>query len=109
VTSDSPFNAIIPGKPVLLVLHSPREKCLGILDEISGAGVFLRGLDLDAFDDWLSSVTNNEPFGGPTSLFFPMWRVERLSLDEGAFGVPSLVEQAEKRTGRRAADLFSAP
>ena len=33
------------GSPVLLVLHSPREKCWGMLDEVTSAGVFLRGLD----------------------------------------------------------------
>ncbi len=42
--------------PILLVLQSPREKCWGILDEITAAGVFLRGLDLNAFDDWIRAV-----------------------------------------------------
>jgi hypothetical protein len=32
-------------------------------------------------------------------LFFPMWRVERISKDEAAGGVPSLCEQVERRTG----------
>jgi len=38
------------GSPVVIVLHTPREKCWGILDEISPAGVFLRGLDLKALE-----------------------------------------------------------
>jgi len=88
-----------PGAPVLVVLHSPKEKCWGILDEITGAGVFLRGLDLNAFDDWVRSVIHHEPFIGFGSLFFPMWRVERISKDEQAGEVPSLYQQAELRTG----------
>jgi len=32
------------GLPVLVVLHTPREKCWGMLDEITAAGVSLRGL-----------------------------------------------------------------
>jgi hypothetical protein len=96
---------IEPGAPVLLVLHSPREKCWGILDEISAAGVFLRGLDLNAFDDFVRSVTHDEPFIGATDLFFPMWRVERLTRDEAAGGIPSLAEQFEKRTGRGLREL----
>jgi hypothetical protein len=32
---------ITPGAAVVVVLHAPREKCWGILDEISPAGVFL--------------------------------------------------------------------
>jgi hypothetical protein len=41
------------GSAVVIVLHTPREKCWGIIDEINPAGVFLRGLDLNAFDNWL--------------------------------------------------------
>ena len=96
------------GAAVLIVLHSPREKCWGLLDEISAAGVFLRGLDLNAFDDWTRAVANDEPFIGLTDLFFPMWRVERVARDEAAGGVPSLAEQFEKRTGRRAQELLRA-
>ena len=87
------------GMPVLIVLHSPREKCWGLLDEITSAGVFLRGLDLKSFDDWVRSVVHREPFIGFGSLFFPMWRVERISRDEQAGEVPSLYQQAEHRTG----------
>ena len=97
---------IEPGAPVLLVLHSPREKCWGILDEINAAGVFLRGLDLNAFDDFVSALAHDEPFVGLTDLFFPMWRVERLSRDEPAGGVPSLAEQFEKRTGRNLSEVL---
>lgn len=88
------------GSPVLVVLHSPREKCWGMLDEITGAGVFLRGLDLNAFDDWVSAVVHNEPFIGLGSMFFPMWRVERIARDEAAGEVSSLYRLAEERTGR---------
>jgi hypothetical protein len=94
------------GVPVLVVLHSPREKCWGILDEITSAGVFLRGLDLNAFDDWLSAVVHNEPFLGFATLFFPLWRVERISRDEPSGGLPSLAQQAEQRTGRTLEDLL---
>jgi hypothetical protein len=98
--------SIEPGRPVVLVLHTPREKCWGILEEIGTAGVFLRGLDLNSFDDWLKSVVQQEPFIGAASLFFPMWRVERLSLDEPSYGIPSLAEQAEKRTGLDVEELL---
>ncbi|HEV2913286.1 MAG TPA: hypothetical protein VGX92_08220 [Pyrinomonadaceae bacterium] len=96
------------GAWILIVLHSPREKCWGLLDEINAAGIFLRGLDLNAFDDWTRAVANDEPFIGLTDLFFPMWRVERVARDEAAGGVPSLAEQFEKRTGRRAEELLRA-
>ena len=97
---------IKPGEPVIMVLHSPREKCWGVLDEISMAGVFLRGIDLNAFDDWLRAVVNDEAFMGPADLFFPMWRVERVTKDEREGEIPSLAEQVEKRTGRSLQDVL---
>ena len=95
------------GASVILVLHSPREKCWGVLVEINAAGVFLRGIDLNAFDDWVRAVAHDEPFMGLADLFFPMWRVERVSKDESAGGVPSLAEQFEQRTGRSLQDFFA--
>ena len=97
-----------PGTPVILVLHSPREKCWGLLDQINAAGVSLRGLDLNAFDDWVRAVTHDEPSLGLSDLFFPMWRVERLSRDESAGGVLSLAAQFEQRTGRKLREFFQS-
>jgi hypothetical protein len=98
---EEPVKGIKPGAAVVIALHSPREKCWGVLDQISAAGVFLRGLDLNAFDDWVQAVAHDEPFVGPTDLFFPLWRVERVARDEAAGEMPSLVEQFEHRTGRK--------
>ena len=92
---------------VIIVLHSPREKCWGLLDEITPAGVFLRGLDLNAFDSWLQAIAHGEAFIGFGDLFFPMWRVERISKDETAGEMPSLAEQAERRTGRTIQELIT--
>ena len=99
---------IQPGTAVLIVLHTPREKCWGIVAEINGAGVFLRGLDLNSFDDWLHAIVHEEEFVGVGELFFPMWRVERISKDESSGGIPSLREQVETRTGRKLEELLSS-
>lgn len=104
-TVDTRGAGIQPGSAVILVLHSPREKCWGMLDEITQAGVFLRGLDLNAFDSWVHAVAHDEPFIGLGDLFFPMWRVERISKDEAAGEMPSLSQQVERRTGRAVAEL----
>ena len=104
-TSDT-GSGIGRGSVVVIVLHSPREKCWGVLDDINQAGVFLRGLDLNSFDAWVSALAHDEPFIGFSDLFFPMWRVERISRDEGAAGVPSLHEQVERRTGRKLEELL---
>lgn len=97
--ANSHASSIIPGATVMLVLRDPREKCWGVLHEITAAGVFLRGLDLAAFDDWMRAIARGEEVIGLTDLFFPMWRVERVTRDEPAGQIPSLTEQFEARTG----------
>ncbi len=88
------------GESVVIVLHSPREKLLGILDEINAAGVSVRSVDLSYFDDWCASIANDEPYLPMTDNFLPMWRIEKISRDEGTESSPSLAEQFKRRTGR---------
>jgi hypothetical protein len=97
---------ITPGSAVVIVLHSPREKFWGLLDEISSAGVFCRGLDLNAFDDWLSAVAHAETYPGVGAVFFPMWRVERIAKDETVGELPSMADQVLRRTGRAVEDVL---
>lgn len=96
------------GDPIVVVLHTPKEKYWGVLDEIGSTGVFLRGLDLNAFDDWVGAVLHKEPFISLSDLFFPMWRIERVSRDEAAGGIAALYEQVERRTGRTVSELLQA-
>jgi hypothetical protein len=93
------------GESVLIVLHSPREKLLGILDEIAPAGVFARVIDLAYFDDWCRSIANNEPYLPMNDCFIPMWRVERITRDEGTEGLPSMSDQFEGKTGKKLEDM----
>jgi len=39
-------------------------------------------------------------------MFFPMWRVERIAMDEASGEVPSLRQQVEQRTGRSFEELM---
>ena len=87
------------GETVILIMHSPREKVWGVLHEINGAGAFVRGIDLNAFEDYIQAIVHDDTFIGLNDQFFPLWRIERLSRDEPSGDVPSLVEQFEQRTG----------
>ncbi len=90
------------GDSVIVVLHSPREKLLGILNDISAAGITMRSIELGYFDDWCRSIAaGEEDHLQMSDNFFPMWRVERITRDESAGDVPSMSEQFESRTGRR--------
>ena len=68
----------------------------------------MRGLDLNAFDEWIRAVIHQEPFIGLGAVFFPMWRVERIAKDESVGGVMSLCEQAEQRTGLSLDELLNS-
>ena len=92
---------IQPGESVLLVLHTPREKLFGILDEISAAGVFVRAIDLSYFDDWCRSIAEGEQYLAMSDYFVPMWRLERMVRDESSDEAASMSDQFEQRTGRR--------
>ncbi|MFI5097245.1 MAG: hypothetical protein ACHQT6_04655, partial [Candidatus Acidiferrales bacterium] len=72
-----------PDSIVIISLHSPKEKIWGILLDINTSGVTIRGIDLNSFDHFISQINqiDAERVGLPT-VFFPMMRIERISLDE---------------------------
>jgi hypothetical protein len=97
-----------PHSIVVISLHSPKEKLWGELVDMNQAGVTLRGIDLSAFDDFVSQVLHpdGDRMGLPT-LFFPMLRVERIALDEARGSIPSLAEVFEKKVGRSLAEYLA--
>ena len=93
---------------VVISLHSPKEKLWGELLALHPAGVTLRGIDLNSFDDFIRQVRDPEgdPIGLPT-VFFPMNRIERISLDEALGSIPSLADVFAQKTGTRLADYLA--
>ena len=89
------------GDIVIAILHSPREKLLGVVNDLNPAGLTIRSIELGYFDDWCRSIADDEEHLHMSDNFFPMWRVERITRDESADGLPSMAEQFETRTGRR--------
>ncbi|HKP87017.1 MAG TPA: hypothetical protein VJZ26_13020 [Blastocatellia bacterium] len=96
---NSPNAAIRPGSPVVVYLHSPREKLWGVMNELNQAGVYLRGIDLNTFDDWTQMIVRGERNIGLTHSFLPMWRIERVTLDETVDEIPSLADKFYTRVG----------
>ena len=97
-----------PNSIILLSLHTPKEKLWGALVSMNSAGVTVRGIDLNSFDDFIRQVLDpeGERIGLPT-LFFPMQRVERIALDEPHGSIPSLAERFEQRVGRSFRDYLA--
>ncbi len=93
------------GEIIVVIMQNPREKMLGVLHEINSAGVFLRGIDLNYFDEWIKAIKTGEPVLPMHDSFYPMWRVERISRDEDAHGLPSMTEQFFQKTGLQITDF----
>lgn len=88
------------GDAVAVILQNPREKLFGTLQEITSAGIFLRGLDLNYFDAWMQEIADGEPHLPLNEIFIPMWRVEKITLDEGSEILPSLTDKFHNKTGQ---------
>jgi hypothetical protein len=88
-------------------LSEPREKFWGLMDEITAAGISLRGIDLNSFDELLRMLLRGETGIYPATVFFPLRRIERILLDENNGSLPSLRTQFEERTGKRFQDWLN--
>jgi hypothetical protein len=97
---------IEPGEPVLVYLRDPHERLWGVLRALEPSGVTLEGIDLASFDDWARQVERGATAVGPSVLFFPMQRVERLLLDRASGDLPSLADRFLGRTGRSVRDVL---
>lgn len=91
--------ALLPGSPVVVTLHSPREKLWGVMNELNPAGLYLRGIDLNTFDDWTRMIVRGERNIGLTHVFLPMWRIERVALDETVDEIPSMSDRFYSSVG----------
>lgn len=91
---------IPPGSLVLLHLVNPTEKFWGVLDEIGVAGVTFRGIGVESFSDWVAQSGRGEPPTlGLSTMFVPLFRIERIFRDEPVGQVESYGQRFERRVG----------
>ena len=95
------------GSIVVISLHTPKEKIWGEMQELNAAGVTIRGIDLNSFDDFIRQVLDpeGERIGLPT-LFFPTTRIERIALDEARGSIPSMEQMFAQKVGRSLKDYL---
>lgn len=94
-----------PGTPILIYLHAPREKAFGVLLALQPAGIAVRGIDLNAFDDFVRQEARRETGLGLVTLFYPMSRVERMERDETVGGIEGIADRFRRETGRSIAEV----
>jgi hypothetical protein len=90
---------------VIVNLQAPRERFFGRLLDIATYGVTVRGIDLNAFEDWMDHITHREESGvQPTTVFFPIHRIEKIILDEGIGALPSFSDTFLTKVGSAVED-----
>lgn len=97
------------GEGSLVVVHcaNPKDKLWGVVQRLDAVGLVLRGLDLNSVEDWMrQEAGGGERLIGPSTVFIPMHRVERIYLDERAGAVESFAERFRGMTGRDAAEVL---
>jgi len=94
---------------VIVNLHSPREKIWGVLLSINSYGITARGIDINSFQDWTRSVANETDSIGLSTMFIPMMRVEKVTLDESVGPFKSFGEQFQDRVGRSVLEALDVP
>jgi len=88
------------GSLVVVHLINPTEKFWGILGEIGVAGVSLRGIGVNSFDEWVGEAAREgEPSLGLSTMFVPLFRIERVFLDEPVGQVESYSQRFFRRVG----------
>ena len=86
--------------PVIINLVNPKEKFFGVLLALSAAGITVRAINLDSFDDWVREVARGEePNLDLITMFVPLFRVERVFLDEPSGAIKSFAQRFEDAVG----------
>jgi hypothetical protein len=97
------------GTPAVLYLNDPKEKIWGLVVSVSAAGVVMRGLRLDSFEDWMRQEARQEDeLLGLVTSFYPLPRIERLEEDRSVGSVVSYSQRFAVAVGRTVQDALAA-
>jgi hypothetical protein len=95
-----------PPQVVIVYLQAPRERYWGMVRAIDATGIVIQGGELGGFDTWMRQVAEGAPNALPSTMFFPLNRVEKVLVDSPTGDAPSLAQQFERRLGRSLAALL---
>ena len=89
-----------PSALVIVNLVNPKEKFFGVLTSLSPAGLTVRAINLDSFDDWVRQVAHDDEANlDLITMFVPLFRVERVFLDEPSGAIKSYAQRFEDAVG----------
>lgn len=91
---------LTPNSVVIAHLVNPTEKFWGVLVDLDQAGMVLRGISVSSFDDWMFQVARqNKQTLGLSTMFVPLFRIERVFMDEQVGEVESYRQRFAQQVG----------
>jgi hypothetical protein len=85
---------------VIVNLVNPKEKFFGVLSALSPAGITVRAINLESFEDWMRQLARgDDPNLDLITMFVPLFRVERIFLDEPSGMIKSYGQRFEEVVG----------
>jgi hypothetical protein len=101
------MDSLESGAIVVVDCMNPKEKLWGVLIRLDAIGAVVRGLDLNSVEDWLRQEKSDGPsYIGPSTVFIPVHRLQRVYLDESRPGVPSFADRYVEACGREASEVL---
>ena len=101
------MSGIDEGSLVIVHCSNPREKMWGAVVRLDGAGLVIRGLDLESVEDWLrQEKAGSDTLIQPSTSFVPMQRILRIDLDESTLAVPSYADRFHAACDRDVRDVL---
>ena len=89
-----------PSSLVIVNLVNPKEKFFGVLSALSPAGLTVRAINLDSFEDWMRQLARGDEASlDLITMFVPLFRVERVFLDEPSGLIKSYGQRFEEVVG----------
>ncbi len=96
-----------PKSLIIVNLVNPKEKFFGILSALSPAGVTFRAINLDSFEDWIHQIARDEePNLDLLTMFVPLFRVERIFLDEASGSIKSYAQRFREVVGHELREVI---
>ena len=90
-----------PDALIIVNLVNPKEKFFGVLRSLSAAGITLRAINLDSFEDWIHELARDDEHNlEMVTMFAPLFRVERIFLDEPSGAIKSFAQRFEEVVGQ---------
>jgi hypothetical protein len=94
---------------VIVNLQQPHERFFGRLLDVATYGITVRGIDLNAFGDWMDNISHHEESGvQPTTVFYPIHRIEKIILDEGIGAIPSFSDTFLTKIGAAVSEYLES-